>query len=121
MFLCFFALSANMSANLYQQTKEIGVLRSIGFTRARIMMLYFYEAIVLVLASCILGVMVGMAVGYTMCLLQVLIMGTKLTFFFPWRQFVVVMILSVLCAFFSTIGPTALLTKKEISVIFRLV
>lgn len=66
MFLCFFALSANMSANLYQQTKEIGVLRSIGFTKMRIKMLYFYEAFILVFASCMMGVVIGMAVGYTM-------------------------------------------------------
>jgi ABC-type antimicrobial peptide transport system permease subunit len=63
MFLCFFALSANMSANLYEQTKEIGVLRSIGFTKTRIRMLYFYEAMVLVLASCLMGVMVGMTIA----------------------------------------------------------
>ena len=68
MSLCFFALSANMSANLYEQTKEIGVLRSIGFSRWRIRFLYFYEAIVLVLSSCLLGVMVGMVVAYTMTL-----------------------------------------------------
>jgi ABC-type antimicrobial peptide transport system permease subunit len=68
MFLCFFALSANMSANLYEQTKEIGVLRAIGFTKTRIKMLYFYEAMVLVLASCLLGVMVGLIVAETMTL-----------------------------------------------------
>ncbi len=68
MFLCFFALSANMSANLYEQTKEIGVLRSIGFTKTRIKMLYFYEAMVLILASCLLGVMVGLIVAETMTL-----------------------------------------------------
>lgn len=68
MFLCFFALSANMSSNLYQQTKEIAVLRSIGFTKWRIRWLYFYEAMILVLASCSMGIMVGMVVGYTMSL-----------------------------------------------------
>ena len=68
MFLCFFALSANMSANLYEQTKEIGVLRAIGFSKCRIKMLYFYEAMVLVFASALLGVMVGMTIGYTMTL-----------------------------------------------------
>lgn len=65
MFLCFFALSANMSANLYEQTKEIGVMRSIGFTKYRIRWLYFYEAMILVLASCTMGVMVGMVVAYS--------------------------------------------------------
>lgn len=68
MFLCLFALNANMSANIYQQAKEIGVLRAIGFSKCRIRMLYFYEALVLVFSSCILGVFIGMTVGYTMTL-----------------------------------------------------
>jgi putative ABC transport system permease protein len=68
MFLCFFALSANMSANLYAQTKEIGVMRAIGFTKIRIKLLFFYEAIILVFSSCFLGMMIGMVIGYTMTL-----------------------------------------------------
>ena len=68
MFLCFFALSANMSANLYSQTKEIGVMRAIGFTKIRIKLLFFYEAIILVFSSCFLGMIIGMTIGYTMTL-----------------------------------------------------
>lgn len=66
LFLCFFALSTNMSANLYNQSKEIGVLRSIGVTRCRIKCLFFYEAFVLVFASCMLGIFIGAFIGYTM-------------------------------------------------------
>ena len=66
MFLCFFSLSASMSANLYDQTKEIGVLRSTGVTRTRIMLLYFYEALILVFSASLLGILVGVFVGYTM-------------------------------------------------------
>ena len=68
MFLCFFSLCASMSANLYEQKKEVGVLRAIGFTRYRVHILYFYESLVLVLSSCVLGVLIGTAVGYTMLL-----------------------------------------------------
>jgi len=57
-----------MSANLMDQTKEIGILRSMGFTKNRIKILYFYEAFVLVIASCLLGVLIGIIVGYTMVL-----------------------------------------------------
>lgn len=39
-----------------------------GFTKNRIKLLYFYEAMVLVLASCTMGVLVGMAVAYTFML-----------------------------------------------------
>lgn len=121
MFLCFFALSANMSANLYEQTKEIGVLRSIGFTKMRIRMLYFYEAMVLVLASCTTGIMIGMFVGYTMTLQETLLLSKTVPLFFPWQQFVVIMVFSFVCAFFSTFGPTSQLVSKQISAIFRMV
>lgn len=66
MFLCFFSLSSSMTANLYEQAKEIGVLRSIGFTENRIVMLYMYEAFILVMASSMLGVLIGILVGWTM-------------------------------------------------------
>ena len=74
MFMCFFALSANMSANLWNQSKEIGVLRSMGFTSWRIKILYFYEATVLVLSSCMMGIIVGCFVAYTFILQQSLVL-----------------------------------------------
>ena len=64
MFLCFFALSANMTANIYEQSKEIGILRAMGYRTIRIKLLYFYEALVLVLASSFLGILIGIVVGY---------------------------------------------------------
>jgi hypothetical protein len=48
-------------------------------------MLYFYEAMVLVFSSALLGVMVGMTIGYTMTLQEKLILGSSLSFFFPWN------------------------------------
>ena len=66
MFLCFFSLTTSMSANLYDQSKEIGILRAIGVTKGRIRLLFFYEALILVIASCLLGIFVGTVVGYTM-------------------------------------------------------
>ena len=68
MFLCFFSLTASMSANLYDQSKEIGILRAMGVAKSRIRLLYFYEALILVFASCMLGVFVGVAMGFTMVL-----------------------------------------------------
>ena len=68
MFLCFFSLTASMSANLYDQSKEIGILRAMGMTKNRIRLLYFYEALILVFASCMLGVFVGVVMGFTMIL-----------------------------------------------------
>ena len=66
MFLCFFSLCASMSSNIYDQRKEVAILRAMGMTRIRIKLLYFYESMLLVLASCSLGVFIGVLVGYTM-------------------------------------------------------
>lgn len=68
MFLCFFQLSTSMSANLFEQAKEIGVLMALGFTRNRLVMLYCYEAFILVIASSLLGVFVGTLAAFTMVL-----------------------------------------------------
>lgn len=68
MLLCLFSLVSSMSANLFDQTKEIGVLRAMGFTNNRIKMLYFYEAFILVIASSLLGIMIGTTVAFTMVL-----------------------------------------------------
>jgi ABC-type antimicrobial peptide transport system permease subunit len=55
-----------MSANLYEQTKEIGVLRAIGLKKTRIILLYIYEAFILVVASSLLGIFIGTLIGFTM-------------------------------------------------------
>ncbi len=68
MFLCFFSLSSSMTANLLEQTKEIGIMRAMGITKKRIISLYVYEAFVLVMASSLLGILIGTMVGFTMTL-----------------------------------------------------
>ena len=121
MFLCFFSLCASMSANLYEQKKEVGLLRALGFTKYRVRMLYFYESLVLVLSSCMMGVLIGTVVGYTMLLQFNLLLHASVAPFFPWQQFVLVAILSIICAFFSTWGPAVSLTNRSVAGIFRMV
>ena len=119
MFLCFFSLSANMSANLYDQAKEIGIMRSIGMTRSRVRLLFFYEASVLVLAACMIGIFVGTVVGFTMVLQQALFLSTPNLFYFPWKQTFEILGLSFICTFLATFGPSSQLLSRSIADIFR--
>jgi ABC-type antimicrobial peptide transport system permease subunit len=84
MFLCFFSLCSSMSANLYEQTKEIGILRAMGYTKGRIQFVYFMEAFILVLASCFCGLMIGTTVSVTMTMQQVVFTQIPFVFYFPW-------------------------------------
>lgn len=54
-----------MTGNLYEQCKEISVMRAIGFTKTVITKLYVYEAFVLVVASSCSGVMIGTITGWS--------------------------------------------------------
>lgn len=65
MFICFFSLSSSMTGNLYEQCKDIAVMRSIGFTKNIITKLYIYEAFILVAAASISGVGIGAIAGYS--------------------------------------------------------
>ena len=65
MFLCFFSLSASMSANIYEQQKEIGIMRAIGVTNWQVKRMYFYEAFILVMSASILGMFAGIVICYT--------------------------------------------------------
>ena len=73
-----------MSANLFEQQKEIGVMRAMGISSIRIKLLYFYEALILVFASCLLGILIGTVVAYTMMLQMDMFTEQKSEFFFPW-------------------------------------
>lgn len=46
-----------------------------GVTKARITLLYFYEALILVFAASMLGVVIGVSVGWTMKLQMDLLMN----------------------------------------------
>lgn len=83
MSLCFFSLSSSTTANLYDQQKEIGILRALGFTRIRIVMLYSYESFILVMASSILGVLVGTVAAFTMVAQFTAFAGLPTVFYFP--------------------------------------
>ena len=86
----------------------------------RINLLYFYEALVVVFAACMMGILVGTTVGYSMMLQMNLLMDQSSTFFFPWMQLLEIFVLSLLCAFFSTFGPATRITSKQIASIFRM-
>jgi len=58
-------------------------MRALGFRKFEIRRLFFYEALILVLSACLLGMMIGLTVAYTMALQMNLFMGTETKLDFP--------------------------------------
>ncbi len=119
MLIASFSLVSSMYTNIYEQTKEIGIVRAIGMRRAWLRRIYIYEAFVLVLASSLLGVIIGSAVGYTMLLQRILFTQLPLPFRFPWQILIVVFIFSMVFALASSLGPITSVMKKSIVHILR--
>ena len=102
------------------QSKEIAVLRAVGYTKYQIKRLYFYETFILVLSSSILGILIGTMVGWTMTIQQTHFMSLPLTFYFPYKHLIATSFLSLICAFIAVYSPISYMLKLEISEIFRL-
>ena len=83
LFLCLFSLIASMSTNIVEQTKEIGILRSLGLTKFEINKVYVYEALVLILSSTLIGMMMGSVLSFVILQQQTVITAYPVTFYIP--------------------------------------
>ena len=98
MTISFFSLVSSTYVNIYEQSKEIGILRALGLSKGKrkekqrkglvfylfiILFLFFillntaavfrtyvYEAFLTILAACLIGLVIGNVVAYTMLLQQ---------------------------------------------------
>ena len=109
-----------MYTNIYEQSKEIGILRSMGVSKFSLYRIYVYEAMVLVFSSSLLGTMIGCFVGYTMVIQRTLFTQLPIPFVFPWNVFVLVTIFSLLSALLASVGPIYHLLKGSIVQIMRM-
>jgi ABC-type antimicrobial peptide transport system permease subunit len=68
MFLCFFSLSSSMTANLYEQCKDLAILRAVGFKANSVVKIYTYEAFILITSSAVIGIFIGTFLGWMVAL-----------------------------------------------------
>ncbi|CEM33325.1 unnamed protein product [Vitrella brassicaformis CCMP3155] len=121
MVLCFFSLVSSMAANIFEQTKEMAILRSIGVTKARVTILFIYEAFVLITSASVLGLSIGMAVGWTMTAQRALFTQLPLTFVFPYWVAIAVVATAALSATLASYFPASSLLRLQISELMRFV
>jgi ABC-type antimicrobial peptide transport system permease subunit len=118
--VCFFALMSSTATNVFEQAKEIGILRAMGMAKWPIQRAFMWETLTVILTACVMGLVVGTFVAYTMLLQQGLFTQLPLPFAFPTYNVVVMVVLSLIFCFGATTGPvTRLLATPSISQIIR--
>jgi hypothetical protein len=105
MTISFFALVSSTYVTVLEQLREIGVLRSVGISRWRMLRCYVYEALVIVLSSVILGLLIGVAMGWTMSAQRILFSQLPIPFSVPWALFLIMCALSVVFGFVAAVLP----------------
>lgn len=121
MLLCAFSLFASMYTNVYEQTKEIGILRALGLTNFRIFKLYVYESLILVLSASTLGSCIGGALGFTMTAQQSLFLQLPISFRWPTTILVAVCLGALFVALISSIIPIWLLSELTVTEVMRII
>jgi ABC-type antimicrobial peptide transport system permease subunit len=119
MVMCFFSLTSSMFTNIYEQSKEIGILRAVGCKRHFIIRLYVYEAFVLVVASSFLGIMIGVVVGYTMVIQRALFTQLPIPFVFPYFYVAVVVFFAIIFALLAAFSPARKMSREGIVATLR--
>jgi len=121
MLISFFSLLSSMFTNIFEQTKEIAVLRALGVPKGWMIRIYVHEAFVLVLSSSILGLFIGMSVSYTMTLQQALFTQLPIPFVFPYLIFITVFVCSIVFGLIAAFSPIKMVVEKQVVQIFRLI
>lgn len=99
MLVACFGVANLIIAGIAARQFEFGVLRSVGASRALVSRLVLGEAVIIALAACILGTLMGFQGAYSGRRLNALLIGLELTFRPPWRaiaaSWAVVMLMTV--------------------------
>ena len=120
MAISFFSLISSMYTNVYEQAKEIGILRALGIPYGWMQRIYVYEAFTLVMAASLMGLGIGMGVGWTVAVQRVLFTQLPVPFTFPIALFLTIVGMAAAFAFVSSYGPITSMMNRSIVAILRM-
>ncbi|KAN0000825.1 hypothetical protein ACTFIZ_001278 [Dictyostelium cf. discoideum] len=109
-----FSLISSMFTSIKNQSKEIGILRSIGLSNFKIYKIYIIEAFTLSFGSCIIGIIIGIFISYTILLEQSTMNQQIIPFSIQWELIPILFISSLIVSIISVISPIRHLLKQPI-------
>merc|ERR1711916_295367 len=117
MLVSYFSLTSSTASNIFESSKEIAILRSMGGTKWQLRRIYVWESFILVMSSA--GTGIGTAVSYTMVLQRILFSQLPIPFELPYDILIAVLIVAMISAVVSALFPINRLLRKEIVGIMR--
>ena len=115
LFFCFFNLTASMTINIFDQKKEIAIMRSLGMKKRHVIFIFVCEAIILILSSSIIGTVIGSLISYTMSLQWQMFTTINVSYSIKISNLIYIIIFSILGGILSTIIPACRMLSTPIA------
>ena len=116
---CLFNLTASMTINIFEQKKEIAILRSLGTKRRHIIFIYIAEAFILIFSSSIIGSIIGSIISYTMALQWTVFTNVNVVFNLPTGSIILIITFSIIGGILSTFFPAKNMLNNPISQLIK--
>ena len=91
--------------SVVERTPEIGILRSLGFTRANIRNAFLIEILFVATMGVVIGVVTGILVSHEIFIVMVSDMGDNIVFVIPWTKIAMVTAIAYAATVLCTIIP----------------
>eukprot|EP00658_Telonema_sp_P-2_P033097 TRINITY_DN24366_c0_g1_i2.p1 TRINITY_DN24366_c0_g1~~TRINITY_DN24366_c0_g1_i2.p1 ORF type:complete len:484 (-),score=92.92 TRINITY_DN24366_c0_g1_i2:281-1732(-) len=117
--LFFFLCVVTFTANIQDNAWELGVLRAIGLTSAQVSRVYIYEAVVLVTASVIGGLVVGLVTAATITYQFTIFVEMPFEYNVPVMYIILIITIAMFTAVLASYYPAQKLLRKQIASIIK--
>ena len=108
-----------MTINIFEQKKEIAIMRSLGMKKRHVIFIYIAEAFILILTSSIIGSIIGSIISYTMALQWTVFTNVNVGFNLPTGSIIVIISISIFGGIFSTYIPAKNMLNKSIAELIK--
>jgi putative ABC transport system permease protein len=108
-----FGVVNTLSMSVFERTREIGILRAVGTTRLQVGRLVIDEGIVISLIGCLVGVVLGSALGY-LFVLGSGAGGFEVDFYYPRVPALAALLSGLLIGVFAGLLPARSAARKSI-------
>ncbi|KAA6376300.1 MAG: putative DUF214 family protein, partial [Streblomastix strix] len=105
---------ASMSTNVMEQSKEIGIMRALGLQRFQLVRIYVEEAFILVITAAVMGIIVGLVLGYILASQIGILNGIPIQLVFPWEVVLIAFLMAILISTLASAWPSWKVANADI-------
>jgi putative ABC transport system permease protein len=114
MMVAVFSLMSNLYASIKEREFEIGVLRAVGYRRSQILATLMMEGLAVALGSVLLGILVGLVVGYLMVWFIGLLADIGFRFVFPWSIIALVLVVALVASATGVALTSRMVVRRQL-------